>query len=291
LRTAQLAYDPPDVAKTHGAKEDRYFLESLGRGLALLDYFAGHEAGGGMSLKEAADGAGFELTATLRITHTLEQLGYLTRDADTKRYTLGPKTRRLGLVALQRHDVREVALPHIRALVKDVRETVSLATLVGSQAVVIERIESQHALTVRGRVGWPFPVHSTSLGKALLAWLPAEESAEILRAAPREKTTPRTKTHLRDLQRELAEVRRLGYSINDEESADDIRAVAAPIRDGFGDVVAAINVGGPTIRLPSPAALEGLADKVLAAAGAISADLGHTPAQPGDPGEGRSSLG
>lgn len=258
------------------AKKDPYFLESLSRGLRLLECFVGEPRG--LMLTEAAEKASLELTAAYRIAHTLQETGYLVRDDDTRRYRLGPRSGEMGFAFLSTLDVRQVALPHLHELVAAVRETVSLATLSGGQTVVIERIEAQHALTTRGRVGWAFPAHATSLGKALLAFQPEQQSRVLLKAMSREKLTPATKTSVTEIVAEFKDIRRLGYAVNDEESAADIRAVAAPIRDGLGSVVAAVNIGGPAARITRDAVTDTLAAEVVATAAKVSADLGYRAA-------------
>jgi DNA-binding IclR family transcriptional regulator len=252
---------------------DKYFLGSLARGLSVLDFFGDHD--GPATLKELSEATGLEMTAAFRIAHTLERTGFLARDAMTKRYQLGHKVGRLGGAYLQDLDIRRVALPYIKQLVAEVRENVSLAALSGEDAVVIERIEAQQTLTVRGRVGWTFPVYCTSLGKALLAALPEEEAMAILETMDRPKITTNTITELPALKRELAKVREQGFALNDEESAPGIRAVAAPIQDSLGDVAAAINIGGPSMRITPEDLVGRLAPRALEAAATIAGELGY----------------
>jgi IclR family pca regulon transcriptional regulator len=257
------------------AERDRYFLESLSRGLLLLEHFA--DSGGGLTLSEVARRAGLELTAAFRIAHTLEQMGYVVREPDSRRYHLGPKARNLGLAFLSQLDYRRVALPHMRRLLEATNETVSLATLSGEHAVVIERLESRNAITVRGRIGWTFPAYATSLGKALLAQLPPEDCDRLLATMERQPLTAKTIVETEELMKELATVRRQGYALNDEESAEDIRAVAAPIQSGFPDVVLAVNVGGPTVRITRQRMAKELPAQVVETARQISGELGFPP--------------
>jgi DNA-binding IclR family transcriptional regulator len=257
---------------------DKYFLASLARGLAVLEFFGDHE--GGATLKELSEATGLEMTAAFRIAHTLEKTSFLSRNPTSKRYQLGHKVGQLGGAYLQDLDVRRVALPHIKRLVEEVRENVSLAALSGVDAVVIERIEAQQTLSVRGRVGWTFPVYSTSLGKALLASLPEDEAMAILEGMDRPQITPNTITALPALKRELAKVREQGFALNDEESAPGIRAVAAPIHDALGEVAAAINIGGPSMRITPEDLGDRLAARAVEAASTISGELGYRAPAP-----------
>jgi DNA-binding IclR family transcriptional regulator len=166
-------------------------------------------------------------------------------------------------------------MPHMRDLAEETGETVSLAVLGGGQAVVIERIESKQKVVIRGHVGWTFPLHTTSLGKALLAFTPEDELAEVLERNRVATGVHMTRAELAALRDELDTIRTQGYALNDEQSAIGLRAVAAPIRDYRGEVVASVNVGGPTMRINVRDLRTRLTRAVGETASRISVDLGY----------------
>jgi DNA-binding IclR family transcriptional regulator len=254
-------------------KDKRYFLETLARGLAFLEMFV--EETGGLTVTEAARRMGGDLTSAYRMVRTLEELDYLREDGVTKRYKLGTKILAFGIRQLESLELRDVAMPHLRDLAEETGETVSLAVLGGGQAVVIERIESKQRVVIRGHVGWTFPLHTTSLGKALLAFEPESDVPDVLERNRAATGVRMKRAELAALNKELRTIRKNGYALNDEQSAAGLRAVAAPIRDFRGEVVASVNVGGPTMRINLKDLRSRLAGAVVETAAKISADLGY----------------
>lgn len=257
-------------------KDKRYFLETLARGLAFLELFV--EETSGLTVTEAARRIDVDLTSAYRMVRTLEELGYLREDGVTKKYRLGTKILAFGIRQLESLELRDVAMPHMRDLAEETGETISLAVLGGGQAVVIERIESKQRIVIRGHVGWTFPLHSTSLGKTLLAFAPEREVPDLLERNRVGTGVGMTRKELTSLQDELDTIRKNDYAVNDEHSAVGLRAVAAPIRDFRGEVVASVNVGGPTMRINSRDLRTRLARAVMDTAKKISIDLGYRPA-------------
>lgn len=178
------------------------------------------------------------------ILRTLERRGYLRRDADTGRYKLGLKILSLGGDAQANLDIADVALPFMRVLVERVHLTSHLAVLDQGEAVYIEKVEAPGFFKVNTWVGRRMYLHSTSVGKALLAWLPKEQIEAIVRQQGMKKRTPKTITSASRLLADLERVREQGYAVDDEENSLGARCLGAPIFDAAGNVTATLGVSG-----------------------------------------------
>jgi DNA-binding IclR family transcriptional regulator len=178
------------------------------------------------------------------ILRTLERRGYLRRDAGTGRYKLGLKILSLGGDAQSNLDIADVALPFMRSLVERVHLTSHLAVLDQGEAVYIEKVEAPGFFKVNTWVGRRMYLHSTSVGKALLAWLPKQETEAIVRQQGMKKRTPKTITTVSRLLADLELVREQGYAVDDQENSTGARCLGAPIIDGVGNVTAALGVSG-----------------------------------------------
>ena len=178
------------------------------------------------------------------ILRTLERRGYLRRDAASGRYRLGLKVLSLGREAQANFDIAEIARPFMVALVERLRLTCHLAVLDQGEAVYVEKVDAPGFFKVNTWVGRRMFVHSTSVGKALLAWMPKAEAEAIVRQRGFKKRTPKTITTLARFTAELEQVRVRGYAVDDEENSLGARCVAAPIFDSSGGVNAALGVSG-----------------------------------------------
>ena len=178
------------------------------------------------------------------ILRTLERRGYLRREGETGRYKLGLKILSLGGDAQSNLDVADVALPFMRSLVERLHLTSHLAVLDQGEAVYIEKVEAPGFFKVNTWVGRRMYLHSTSVGKVLLAWLPRQEMEAIVRQQGMKKRTPKTITAVSRLLADLELVREQGYAVDDEENSTGARCLGAPIHDAMGSVTAALGVSG-----------------------------------------------
>jgi DNA-binding IclR family transcriptional regulator len=178
------------------------------------------------------------------ILRTLEKRGYLRREDETGRYKLGLKILSLGGDAQSNLDIADVALPFMRSLGERVHLTVHLAVLDQGEAVYIEKVEAPGFFKVNTWVGRRMYLHSTSVGKALLAGLPKQETEAIVRQQGMKKRTPKTITTVSRLLADLEVVREQGYAVDDEENSTGARCLGAPIVDAAGNVTAALGVSG-----------------------------------------------
>jgi len=189
---------------------------------------------------------GLSRSTTHRYVSTLAALGYLQQDAETRKYRLGPRVLDLGFSAINSMELRHVSAPHLQLLSDSTGHTVNMAVLDGVDIVYIERCRSSRGerreIDLNLHVGSRLPAYCTSMGKVLLAFLPADELKGALAGIRLAQRGPNTITAKAELQRELERVRARGLAVNNEELAYGLRSIAAPVRAQTGEVVAAINV-------------------------------------------------
>jgi DNA-binding IclR family transcriptional regulator len=197
------------------------------------------------------------------ILRTLERRGYLRRDAESGRYRLGLKILSLGGDAQANLDIAEIALPFMRTLVERIHLTVHLAVLDQGEAVYIEKVEAPGFFKVNTWVGRRMFLHSTSVGKCLLAWLPKQEIETIAKQQGLKKRTPKTISSVGKLLADLEQVRENGYAVDDEENSLGARCLGAPIFDAMGGVTASLGASGTLTQVDeanTPRILDALKD-------------------------------
>ena len=254
----------------HTAAPPDYTVAAVARALDVLCAFERppHEFG----LSELARDLGMTKNHAFRVLKTLESRGFVRRVAE--RYRVGVRAFEIGQLAVRQLDVVRVARPIMHHLHEQTGETVHLAVLDNLEAVCVDRIESRHPVRLSAEVGRRFPMHPGACPKVLLAFLPEEEQLLVLaRGLP--AFTRHTLTDAAALRRELADIRRDGFGVGDEDLDLGAAAVAAPIRDWSRQVVAAISAAGPIARVKTRLSTA-LRDQVVAAAEQISSQLGYT---------------
>jgi len=198
----------------------------------------------GLTNAEISRKLGIPKSSASYILRTLEKRGYLRRELETGRYRLGLKILSLGGDAQANLDIADLALPFLRVLGEKIRMTVHLAVLDQGEAVYIEKVEAPGFFKVNTWVGRRMFLHSTSVGKCLLAWLPKNEIETIVKQHGLKKRTPKTITSIAKLLADLEQVKRSGYAVDDEENSLGARCLGAPIFDALGNVTAALGASG-----------------------------------------------
>jgi DNA-binding IclR family transcriptional regulator len=250
-------------------RHERNFLKTLSRGLRVLTAFTPVRPE--LSLTEIAEILDVDPSTANRFTYTLEELGYLERDPDTKLYHVTPQIYALTISLAGPRDLRQVSLPHMERLRDRSGETVVLSVRDGVEIVIIEVVETHHTLAPRGWVGGRGPLYCSAMGKAMLAYLPEAELARVVDAITFTAFTPNTIINRLDFLTDLEQIRERGWSLNREEFTIGITSIGAPIFSGPQEKVgAAICIDVPTARLRDEPHLERLAKEVLAAAQSIS---------------------
>ena len=251
----------------------RYSIETLERGLSVLTLFS--DSSSELTLTEISRSTNLNMTTSLRIASTLEAAGYLQRDPKTKRYRPSLKVLQLGFSALRSLDIQQTARPHLERLSRETSETVSHAVLDGLEIVYVDRIRNRAIVGVVLGMGSRLPAHCTSMGKAMLAYLPGDQLKTRLDGAVLEACTRNTIIETDSLEADLTKVRRRGYAVNNQELAVGLRAVAAPIWGEHGRVVAAINISGSTETISRSRLKQKLVPLLAKTAAEISQELGY----------------
>jgi len=232
---------------------------------------------GGASLAALARASGLTEATALRYLTTLVRLELAERDTTTGQFRLGLGLLVLGERALGALNPRRIANPFMERLRERYGETVNLAVFRRDALVLVEVLEGTHALKRGAQVGQRDPLHSTGLGKAVLAFLPTQERARLLRQTGMKRYTTTTVTEPAALEAQLGIVRQRGYAVDLEESVLGLRCVGAPVFDRRGLPGYALSISGPTMRLDDRAIARIGAD--LARAGLdISRRLGYAHA-------------
>jgi IclR family pca regulon transcriptional regulator len=217
---------------------------SLERGLAILLTFS--ETKPLLGVSEVARAVGLSRSSAHRYVATLTKLGYLEQDAATRRYRLGLRVVDLGFSAINSMELRQIAAPTLQELSDSTGHTVNMAVLDGVEVLYVERCRSssqgQRDIDLNLHVGSRMPAYCTSMGKALLAWLPPDDLEARVARIDLVRRGPNTLTSREDLLEELAHVRRDGLAVNNEELSYGLRSIGVPIRARSGEVVAAINL-------------------------------------------------
>jgi DNA-binding IclR family transcriptional regulator len=247
-------------------------VQSVGRAISILESLA--EGPGELGVTQIGRRLGVHKATASRLVSTLAEHGLVERNPATDKYRLGFGLVRLATAAAGKLDLVQRARPTLELVAEETGETVNLAVLDGEDVVNIDQITPGHLVVNVNWVGKRTPLHCTSNGKVLLAFLPQVERKRILGRRLR-RMTERTIVDPRALERELQEVQARGWAHTVEELEVGLNAVAAPIRRSDGAVVAALSVSGPAYRV-TPERVSELGPVAAAAAASISRRLGHS---------------
>ena len=244
------------------------FIEALARGLDVIRAFEPNRPT--MTLSEVAAASGLARPTARRMLLTLEELGYVR--VTQGGFALTPRVLELGMAYIGSTNIWEIARPHMERLVSFTGESSSLAQLDGSDIVYVARVAVPKIITLAVTIGTRFPALQTSLGKVLLAELLQDELERVLTEPSRSGITPLWQPDAEERDRVLNEVRTRGWSLTDEHLARGIRSIAAPVRDGSQQVVAALNVTVHAAETSIEILTEKYLPMLLQTAAAISAD-------------------
>ncbi|MBN1318291.1 MAG: IclR family transcriptional regulator [Anaerolineales bacterium] len=248
---------------------DSYNVRAVERATQILLSFDNEHPERGVS--EIAEITGLHKATVHRIIMTLLNCGFLERAPAGEKFCLGLRVIELGLGALRRLGVRQIAYPYMQQLVERFEETCDLSIFDRGRILYLEVVHSEHSLTIAARIGRRLPAYCTASGRVFLAFLPPEVVESVL-AAPLTPCTGKTITSLALLREEIEATRQRGYALDDEEYEEGIRAVSAPIRDIDGNIIAALSIPGPVNRL-TPSRIPEVAEALVETANTISAHV------------------
>lgn len=259
-----------------GKLGDDYIVQPVMKALQVLEYVArqGHD----VTLTETVQELGLPKTTVFRYLQTLSATGYLEHDARRDRYGVGGRFRELARIDRTLQDLRDVAQPEMQRLLDTFHETVNLAVLSESEVVYIDMLEPDRPMRAQARVGHRHPVHSTSLGKAMVAFLP-DAGGMAPKGGELPAVTINTMTDPGRFRRQVEDIRKRGYAIEIGENEDGLMCIGVPILDHAGYPVAALSLSAPERRMKRERTDEA-ALALKSAARRISMHLGRGEAPP-----------
>jgi IclR family pca regulon transcriptional regulator len=215
----------------------REAMGGLAKGLAVIRAFTREQPA--LTLSDIARAAAMPAATARRCLLTLEELGYVTRSG--RAFLLRPKVLELGAAYLESMNIEQLTKTHLEELARTTADSAALCVLDGAEIVYVARASVRTLIRLEAHVGSRFPAHATSTGRVLLAGLSTERLHRYFQVARLEALTERTVTDPARLTQLIEECRRLGYSVVEDELAYGVIALAVPVLDGRGRVVAALN--------------------------------------------------
>jgi IclR family transcriptional regulator, KDG regulon repressor len=222
-------------------------MKTLNKAFDILELFLDQPKE--LSLEELAKLSRLNKTTVCRIALTMVRRGYLKQPKKRGKYSLGTKYLDFSGVLKNGMGIRDVALPFLEELSRELQESVILVLWDGREAILHEIFHARHALKVAPDEGTRMPLHSTASGKIILAYLKDEELQKIFKGKKLEISTEKTIANIKELKKQLNGIRREGIAFDDEEFSLGVRGVSAELRDSQGAIVGAIGVIGPSVRL------------------------------------------
>ncbi|WP_248313276.1 IclR family transcriptional regulator [Bosea sp. F3-2] len=251
-----------------GRKDDVLMVNSVEKAFRVLSAFGRqHQT---LNLSQVASETGMDLSAAQRFTHTLTKLGYLRKDAQTKRFELTAKTLDLGYHFVRSSRLLDRAMPYLMHLSKETEETVNLTVRDGTEIIFVSRFLSRHVLNTDVIIGTRMPAYCTAPGIAMLSRLPEDEAMAIIDASDLKPHTPSTTWQREALREKLRQSAAQGYATAFEEVYLGDASIAAVIVDHHGQPEAAVNIATSTSRYSHAEVVARFSSLVIATAHAIS---------------------
>jgi len=251
-----------------GRGEGPDFVEALARGLDILACFNAERPW--LTLTEVATATGLARPTARRLLLTLGELGFI-RSTGT-RFTLTPRVLRLGMAFVSSLGLWDLARPHLERLVATTGESSSMSQLDGSDIVYVARVSVPKLIGVQVQIGTRYPAAYTALGKVLLSALGPADLRNVLTEPSRSDLPRYPPRGTESFAAELRMISARGWSLADEELALGVRSVAVPVRDGTGQVRAAMNVTAHAVETSVETLTNDYLPLLLRTAGDISAD-------------------
>jgi DNA-binding IclR family transcriptional regulator len=241
-------------------------IKSVLRATKILDYIGNNT--NEVRLTAISNDLEINMSTIHSIIATLEKAGYISQNKNNHKYSLGKKLFELGKVYEGKMSFTALARPYLKKLADKFDETVQLGVLSNDKVLYIDKIESKHSLRMTCQMGSKDELHSSATGKLLLAYLKDKEVDKLLNKKL-EKYTENTITDPKKLKEELDKIKKQGFALDKEEAEVGLNCAAAPVKDSFGNVIAAIGISTPTSRI-SEAQLMEIKDNLIKEASDLS---------------------
>lgn len=245
-------------------------VQSLDRALRILAIVAD---GDGLSLSEVAERSELAASTAYRMLTTLQNHGMVEFAEQEQLWSIGVEAYRIGSAFLRSRRLVDRARSAMQVLMEKTGETANLGVAEDDCVVFVSQVETHQAIRAFFRPGTRSPFHASGIGKAILAYLSPERVEAIVDKTGLEPFTERTLADRDGLHIDLGEIRKRGWSVDDEERYPGMRCVAAPIFNEFGEPIGGVSISGPTVRV-TPERLAAIGPEVREAAAAITAMIG-----------------
>ena len=255
-----------------GEKKPNYQVRAVDRVVAILDELA--DGSGEFGDVALAEKLGLHKSTVHRLLAVLQRNGFVEREPGCTKYGLGWRIFELGMAAASRLDILGRAKPYVTELVEATGETAHLGVLRQGSVVSLVNVESRHTVRIPATVGRHIPLHCTSQGKAILAFLPPDQLERQLKDYVFSRHSDNTIVSKDRFLRDLALVASRGYAVDNEEYEGGLRCIGAPVYDHSGEVAGAISIAGPIFRVTGPR-IPALSREVTRIAAGLSKALGY----------------
>lgn len=246
-------------------------VQSVDRALTILEEVASSEVEVGVT--ELANKLDLHKSTVHRMLNTLMHKGYIEQNPETEGYKVGLKVFELGSKMFNELEIRDQSL-YLKELMQETNETVHLVVRDGDQGVYIDKVDTKQTLRMYSKIGRRVPLYCSAVGKVLLSNLSQDKLEKLYKGVEFKRYTKNTITNWDDFLKELKKVRQNGYAVDNEEHEEEIRCIAAPIKNYKGQIIAAISISGPVFRITDKKVNE-FAFKVKNKALMISKRLGY----------------
>jgi len=252
--------------------KDQYNIKVLEKIVTILNLYNDKEHE--FTLTEIKKRTGFPKTTVFRILKTFENAGFFKYDLADEKYSLGLRFLELGGIVYESLSIRKAAAPYMDVLSQNLKAVILLGVLKNDQLLYIDKNESNSIIRISSRIGLRRPPYYGMLGMTLLAYMEESERKRLLQQYPPTKITEYTVTDVDEVMRKLDETRKLGYYIEKDEVVEGLFGIGVPIKDYYGNVVAALGATQPAFQIKK-GDIEDIIQELLKASKIISKELGH----------------
>ena len=247
-------------------------VQSIDRALTIIEVLSDYNDG--LGITEISSLVNLHKSTVHRLLSTLIHKGYVVQEEESSKYKITFKLFELGSKKVHKLDLLKISRPYTKMLMESVNEVVHLIIREETDIVYIDKVEANNTISMASRIGKRNPMYCTATGKAILAYLPEEEIHEVWNKSKIVKLTKNTNTDFILFKKELQEVKKNGYAIDDEENEIGVKCVGAPIFNIKGEVVAAISVTGPVTRITDDK-IDFISNEVMKCTNQISKEMGY----------------
>lgn len=249
--------------------KNNYIVPSLKNSFSILEILSDNKE---LTLQEISRKTSIPKTTVFRILYTLEHEGVIEKEGD--KFKIGFRIIKLGMAALSKMELRNLVIPFLYDLSIKLGETSHLAVLSDKKSLILEVCDSPHPVKISSRPGTSVSLHCSATGKILLSFIIGSENIDAyLQGIGLEKRTKNTLTSIGGLKKELETIHNQGYALDNEEFCENVRCLAAPVKDAFGKTIAAIGITATTIRFKQ-GMIQSTSKEVIRVASEISKKLG-----------------